>query len=111
MNQLNFLNTQAQKALDAVYGYGLCSAGFGYEAMNGSIKFGLKAKENGGDLEQIASAVHEGWAHVAKTFEDPVYASKPEKRQARLVLANTSYLDLPEVEKEKDRVIARVLTT
>lgn len=46
---------------------------------------------------------------MAKTFNDPAYQSKPQKRETRLKLANTPYSELPEDEKEKDRAVARSL--
>jgi hypothetical protein len=46
---------------------------------------------------------------VATTYDDPIYATKPEKKENRMKLANTSYSDLSEDEKEKDRVVARSL--
>jgi hypothetical protein len=98
------------RALDETYHYGRSTSGFGYEANKSSAKEILKLLEEGiDDLERLANASHEGWAKIAKSYEDPVYKTKPQKRDARLKLANTDYRDLPEEEKEKDRVAARAL--
>lgn len=108
---LNHYAQISDKALDSAYGYGLSQPGtFGYEANMGSAKFALQLLNQGiEDIEQLAAAIHDGWASVAKTYNDPVYATKPEKRSSRLELANKSYNTLPEAEKEKDRVVARAL--
>jgi hypothetical protein len=98
------------RALDETYHYGGFSSGFGYEANKGGAKEILKLLDNEVyDIESLSEAAHKGWGKVAKTFDDPVYQSKPQKKEARLKLANTSYSKLPEDEKEKDRVVARSL--
>jgi hypothetical protein len=98
-------------ALDKEYHYGLAKPGtFGAVACISSAKFALDALEAGEtDLEKISDAVHKGWAETARTFDDPVYKEKPAKKQNRLKLADTDYFDLPEEEKEKDRVGARAI--
>lgn len=103
------LNDQVQKAMDAKYGYGMAKEGtFGHAATNASASAALHAIEGGEtDVDAIADAVHEGWGHTAKTFDDPVYQTKPEKKASRAKLAAQKYSELPEEEKEKDRVIAR----
>jgi hypothetical protein len=98
-------------ALDSAYGYGRSQPGsFGYEANKGSAKHALSLIQSGiTDIEQISAAIHEGWAEVAKSFDDPVYQQKPEKKENRLKLAQTPYQSLSEEEKEKDRVVARAI--
>jgi hypothetical protein len=101
----------SDKALDDAYGYGLSEPGsFGFEANKQSAAKALEQIEAGEtDIDTIADAVHEGWAETARTFDDPVYETKPEKKQARMELADTAYEDLAETEKEKDRVVARAI--
>lgn len=108
---INNLIKISDKALDDAYAYGLSLPGsFGYEANRGSVKFALQLLNKGiTDIEKLASAIHDGWSSVAKTHQDPIYISKPEKRASRLLLANKSYYELSEAEKEKDRVVARAL--
>lgn len=110
-HNLEFYARISDKALDKSYGYGLSSPGsFGFEANKGSAAAALELLGRGvEDIEQLADAIHRGWAGVARTFNDPVYASKPEKKASRLELASKSYSSLPEEEKEKDRVVARAL--
>ena len=103
------LNIKAQVALDAVYQYGIVQDGFGYEAMNMSLQEGVKAFKEGMDIEGIAAAVHLGWAKAAKAFNTPELEASKEKRERRMSLAALSYSDLSEEEKEKDRIIARVI--
>ena len=105
-DKMENLVIKVQRTLDAVYGYGVSTdhGSFGYQATQGSVVFGLKARNAA--LEEMASAIHEGWALIARYFEDPIYASKPEKREMRLKLADTPYSALPEEEKIKDRLVA-----
>lgn len=100
-----------ESALDKAYHYGMSQPGsFGNAATIGGAKRMIALVSDGEtDVEAIADAAHEGWADVAKTFDDPVYQTKPEKKLARLKLANTPYAQLSEEEKEKDRVAARVV--
>ena len=102
---------KADEALDIVYHYGRSTEGsFGYEALKQGVTDFVEAFKRGErDLEQISNILHEGWGKIAKTFDDPVYQTKPEKQIKRLQLASTSYFDLPDEEKEKDRVMARAL--
>jgi hypothetical protein len=99
---------KVQRTLDSLYGYGVCAdpSSFGYQATQSSLVWGLHARKKGEDLEGVAAAIHEGWATAARSVEDPVYASRPEKRAARLKLAAIPYASLSSDEKEKDRVIA-----
>jgi len=52
--------------------------------------------------ESGADAVHQGWAHTARTSSDQT----PEKKERRAKLADTPYSQLPNDEQEKDRVSA-----
>ena len=98
------------RSLDEAYHYGRSSQGFGYEANQGSADEVLELLDAGvHDIEKLAEAAHVGWGKIAKTYDDPVYKTKPEKRQKRVDLANTAYSALLEDEKEKDRVVARSL--
>src|ERR1051326_5101838 len=108
---LKFYAEVAQTALDNAYHYGKSPAGsFGEAANLSTAKYILSALENGErDLEKLSDAAHRGYSAVALAFADPVYQQKPEKRQARIKLANTAYANLPEHEKEKDRVAARAI--
>lgn len=110
-NNLDHYAQISDQALDNAYKYGRSSPNtFGYEANKGSAKFALQLLQQGvTDIEKLSDAIHQGWASVAKTYEDPIYATKPEKKQNRLKLANTPYSSLAEDEKEKDRVVARAL--
>ena len=113
----------ADKALDAKYHYGRSKPGnsFGWQALLGSVSAGKMAIYNGEtDLEAIADHVHQGWSAVAKKFvENPDQfddtsalrekGTLDAKRKSRNALLSASYAQLPEDEKEKDRVIARVL--
>ena len=96
-------------ALDARYGYGRASGdkrSFGRAANRSSAAAALRAIRRGGrsgsgtSREAGADAVHQGWATTAKTSADQT----PEKKERRAKLANTSYSNLPDDEKEKDRV-------
>lgn len=100
-----------EAALDKEYHYGVSAPGsFGAEANLQSAKDVLEALEKGiDDVEKIADISHEAWAKIARTFDDPVYKTKPEKKEQRAKLAAIPYKDLPEDEKEKDRVAARAL--
>ena len=96
-------------ALDARYGYGRASGdkrSFGRAANRSSAAAALWAirrgerSGSGTSREAGADAVHQGWATTAKTSADQT----PEKKERRAKLANTSYSNLPDDEKEKDRV-------
>ncbi len=96
-------------ALDARYGYGRASGpktSFGRAANRSSAAAALRAirrgerSGSGTSREAGADAVHQGWARTAKTSTDQT----PEKKERRAKLANTSYSNLPDDEKEKDRV-------
>ena len=96
-------------ALDARYGYGRASGdkrSFGRAANRSSAAAALRSirrgerSGSGTSREAGADAVHQGWATTAKTSADQT----PEKKERRAKLANTSYSNLPDDEKEKDRV-------
>jgi hypothetical protein len=96
-------------ALDSRYGYGRASGdkrSFGRAANRSSAAAALRAirrgkrSGSGTSREAGADAVHQGWARTAKTSADQT----PEKKKRRAKLANTSYSNLPDDEKEKDRV-------
>ena len=96
-------------ALDARYGYGRATGdkrSFGRAANRSSAAAALRAirrgerSGSGTSREAGADAVHQGWATTAKTSADQT----PEKKERRAKLANTSYSNLPDDEKEKDRV-------
>ena len=96
-------------ALDAKYGYGRATGdkrSFGRAANRASAAAAIRAirrgerSGSGTSTEAGSDAVHQGWAKTAKTSTDQT----PEKKAKRAELANTSYSDLPDDEKEKDRV-------
>jgi len=96
-------------ALDARYGYGRASGdkrSFGRAANRSSAAAALRAirrgqrSGSGTSREAGADAVHQGWAHTARTSADQT----PEKKERRAKLADTPYSQLPDDEKEKDRV-------
>ena len=96
-------------ALDARYGYGRATGdkhSFGRAANRASAAASLRALRrgersgSGTSREAGSDAVHQGWAKTAKTSTDQT----PAKKERRAVLANTPYSNLPDDEKEKDRV-------
>ena len=98
-------------ALDARYGYGRAQGdkrSFGRAANRASAAAMLrrlrKDRDEGRETsrESGADSVHQGWAHTARTSEDQT----PEKKERRAKLADTPYSQLPDDEKEKDRVSA-----
>ena len=94
-----------EKMLDICHGYGMSLANsFGYMANRYSVAAGLSVWSV--KLEEIASAVHDGWSKCVYEVDDPIYQTKPEKKTSRLTLANTPYSELSEQEKNKDRQIA-----
>jgi hypothetical protein len=106
----------SDEALDNAYHYGRSTPGanFGWLANIESAKAAselIKAGET--DIEVIADAIHDGWNITAMAdyngllkLDTPTPQDKKEKRFA---LAQKSYAQLPEDEKEKDRVVARAL--
>jgi hypothetical protein len=112
---------------------------FGWQANLKSAEFAKKAVDSGKtDIEQIADAIHKGWNVTAKAFvqnpdqfddrkneilkrqkKEPnkspeeiaqeVDALIEKKRAQRETLMNIEYADLPDDEKEKDRVVAKAI--
>ena len=120
---LNQLATISDAALDKAYHYGRSTPGnsFGWQANLKSAEFAKKAIDGGvTDIEKISDAIHKGWNVTAKKFvENPDQFDDTEKLKAsgkleakleqRSKLMSIEYAQLPEDEKEKDRVVARAL--
>jgi len=94
-------------ALDKQYGYGTSydktpKTSFGRAANRSSAAYALRAlrKNPDTDTETGSDAVHQGWAKTATTSTDQT----PEKKARRAAIASTPYSELPDDEKEKDRV-------
>jgi hypothetical protein len=116
------LATISDEALDRAYHYGRSSPGntFGWQANLKSAAFAKKIIDSGiTDIEKISDAIHRGWNVTAQAFVknpmqfDDSKTMAPEKLQAKLAqrekLMTQQYAQLPEDEKEKDRVVARAL--
>jgi hypothetical protein len=116
------LATISDEALDHAYHYGRSSPGntFGWQANLKSAAFAKKIIDAGvTDIEKISDAIHRGWNVTAQAFvKDPMQfddskTMAPEKLQAKLAqrekLMTQQYAQLPEDEKEKDRVVARAM--
>jgi hypothetical protein len=109
-------------ALDSAYGYGRSSPGntFGWQANLKSAAFAKQMIDRGvTDIEAISDAIHKGWNVTAQAFVknpdqfDDSKTMAPEKLQAKIAqrqkLMTQQYAQLPEDEKEKDRVVARAM--
>jgi hypothetical protein len=103
-------------ALDNKYKYGRSTAGknFGWLANIESARSAFEIIKNGSrDIEEISDAVHNGWNKTAMAdYEGKLELDNPtpeEKKQKRFSLAQKTYAQLPEEEKEKDRVVARTI--
>ena len=123
--QLNVqqLATISDAALDKAYGYGRSQPGnsFGWQANLKSASFAKQMIDKGvTDIEAISDAIHKGWNTTAQAFvQNPEQfddtaklkaAGKLEaKLQQRAQLMKQNYGQLPEEEKDKDRVVARAL--
>jgi len=117
------LATISDTALDQSYGYGRSTPGntFGWQANLKSAAYAKQMIDQGvTDIEAISDAIHKGWNTTAQAFvQDPeqfddtaklAAAGKLEaKLQQRAQLMKQNYSQLPEEEKEKDRVVARAL--
>lgn len=120
---LQQLATISDIALDNAYHYGRSSPGntFGWQANLKSAEFANQMIAKGvTDIEQISDAIHKGWNVTAKAFvqnpnqfDDTAKLKEAGKLEAKLQqrekLMNINYAQLPEDEKEKDRVVARAL--
>jgi hypothetical protein len=119
------LATISDEALDKAYGYGRSSPGntFGWQANLKSAAYAKQMIDKGvTDIEAISDAIHKGWNVTAKAFvQNPNQFDDTEKLRAagkldaklqqREKLMNIAYAQLPDDEKEKDRVVARALLT
>jgi hypothetical protein len=117
------LATISDEALDNAYHYGRSTPGntFGWQANLKSAAFAKQMIDSGvTDIEQISDAIHKGWNTTAQAFvQNPDQFSDTEKLRAsgkldaklqqRAQLMKQNYAQLPEDEKEKDRVVARAL--
>ena len=117
------LATISDEALDNAYHYGRSSPGntFGWQANLKSAEYAKKIIDSGvTDIEQISDAIHKGWNVTARAFvQNPDQFGDTEKLKAsgkleakleqRGKLMSINYAQLPEDEKEKDRVVARAL--
>lgn len=118
-----YLASISDEALDKAYHYGRNSPGntFGWQANLKSAEFAKKIIDSGiTDIERIAEAIHKGWSITAQEFvQNPdKFDDTPKLResgkleakiQQRAKLMKINYSELPEKEKEKDRVVARAL--
>jgi hypothetical protein len=117
------LATISDEALDNAYGYGRSTPGntFGWQANLKSAAFAKQMIDQGvTDIEAISDAIHKGWNTTAqafvqnpKQFDDTAKLAAAGKLEAKLQqraqLMKQNYAQLPEEEKEKDRVVARAL--
>ena len=106
----------SDKALDDAYHYGRSTPGanFGWMANLQSAKAAKKLIDAGEtDIEAISDAIHKGWnITAAADYKGQLQLDTPtpeEKKLKRAKLAMQSYSQLPEEEKEKDRVVARAM--
>lgn len=120
---LEQLATISDEALDNAYQYGRSTPSntFGWQANLKSAEFAANAIKSGEtDIERISDAIHKGWNETAKRFvQDPDQFDDTQKLRdngkfdAKLAqrekLMNIGYSQLPDDEKEKDRVVARAL--
>ena len=106
----------SDKALDDAYHYGRSTPGntFGWLANIESAKAAAQLINKGvTNIEVIADAIHDGWNITAMAdYNGQLNLDTPtpdDKKIKRYKLAQQSYAQLPEDEKEKDRVVARAL--
>jgi len=116
------LATISDEALDNAYHYGRGQPGntFGWQANLKSAAYAKQMIDQGvTDIEAISDAIHKGWNVTAQAFVknpmmfDDSKTMAPEKLQAKIAqrqkLMTQNYAQLPEEEKEKDRVVARAM--
>jgi hypothetical protein len=117
------LATISDEALDNAYHYGRSQPGntFGWQANLKSAAYAKQMIDKGvTDIEAISDAIHKGWNTTAQAFvKNPDQFSDTEKLKAagkleaklqqRAQLMTQNYAQLPEEEKEKDRVVARAM--
>ena len=117
------LATISDEALDNAYHYGRSSPGntFGWQANLKSAAYAKQMIDKGiTDIEAISDAIHKGWNVTAQAFvQNPDQFDDTEKLKAagkleaklqqRAQLMKQNYAQLPDDEKEKDRVVARAL--
>ena len=106
----------SDEALDRVYKYGRSTPGanFGWMANLESARAAKRLIDAGEtDIEVISDAIHDGWNITATAdYKGELQLDAPtpdEKKAKRFALASKSYAQLPDEEKEKDRVVARAL--
>ena len=113
----------SDEALDKAYGYGRSTPGntFGWQANLKSAQYAKQMIDKGvTDIEAISDAIHKGWNTTAQAFvQNPEQFDDTAKLQAagkleaklqqRAQLMKQNYAQLPDEEKEKDRVVARAL--
>lgn len=106
----------SDKALDDAYHYGRSTPGanFGWMANIQSARAAKRLIDAGEtDIEVISDAIHKGWnVTAAADYKGQLQLDTPtpeDKKLKRAKLAMQSYSQLPEEEKEKDRVVARAL--
>ena len=106
----------SDKVLDDAYHYGRSTHGnnFGWLANIESVRKAKSIIESGEtDIEKISYEIHEGWNKIALLdYNGELQLDTPtpiEKKERRKLLANKTYYELSEEDKEKDRVIARAL--
>lgn len=92
---------------------------FGYDSIACSIGFLLNSKPLPTNIEQGAQIVHNAWVRnylfwtvIKPNILLPEYysqSSKPLVDKRRQMLSTTSYLNLPEIEKQTNRIIVETV--